>query len=211
MTTRVTIVPYDPDWPRRFDEERSVLAAVFAGSDAIIEHVGSTAVPGLGAKPVVDIMIGVPILLEVEHRIPVLEAEGYEYVHQYEEQLPERRYFRKPRVGPRAFHVHCVITGGDFWTRHLAFRDHLRAQPESAAAYNQLKRELARHVSKEAYTEAKSRFSESVLRHPRQDKKRGGPWTLHRSWRVIHRRITREPEFRAPHSAALQHLCCQLR
>src|SRR4051794_39748141 len=69
MTTQVTIVPYDPDWRRRFDEERSVLAAVLAGSDAIIEHVGSTAVPGLGAKPVIDILIGVPILLEVEDRI----------------------------------------------------------------------------------------------------------------------------------------------
>ena len=163
MTTRVTIAPYDPDWPRRFDEERSVLAAVFAGSDAIIEHVGSTAVPGLGAKPVIDILIGVPILLEVEERIPALEAAGYEYVHEYEEQLPDRRYFRKPRFGPRAFHVHCVVTGSDFWISHLAFRDHLRAYPESAAAYYQLKQELARRVSKEAYTEAKSPFIESVL------------------------------------------------
>ena len=163
MTTRVTIVPYDPDWPRRFEDERSVLAAVFAGSDAIIEHVGSTAVPGLGAKPVVDILIGVPILREVEDRIPAFEAAGYEYVHEYEEQLPDRRYFRKPRVGTRAFHVHGVVTGSDFWIRHLAFRDHLRAHPESAVAYYTLKRELAMRVSKEAYTEAKSPFIESVL------------------------------------------------
>ena len=74
MTHRVNIVAYDPEWPRRFDEERSVLAAVFAGSDAIIEHIGSTAVPGLGAKPVIDVLIGVPILIEVERRIPRLEA-----------------------------------------------------------------------------------------------------------------------------------------
>jgi GrpB-like predicted nucleotidyltransferase (UPF0157 family) len=163
MTNRVTIVPYDPGWPRRFDEERSVLAAVFAGSDAIIEHVGSTAVPGLGAKPVIDILIGVPILLEVEDRFQALEAAGYEYIHEYEEQLPDRRYFRKPRVGPRAFHVHCVVAGSDLWIRHLAFRDHLRAHPESAAAYDKLKRELAMRVSKEAYTEAKSPFIEGVL------------------------------------------------
>ena len=65
---------HDPEWPRRFDEERRVLAAVFAGSDAIIEHIGSTAVPGLGAKPVIDVLIGVPILIEVERRIPRLEA-----------------------------------------------------------------------------------------------------------------------------------------
>ena len=170
MITRVTIVPYDPDWPRRFNEERSVLAAVFAGSDAIIEHVGSTAVPGLGAKPVIDILIGVPTLLEVDDRISALAATGYEYVHEYEEHLPDRRYFRKPRVGPRAFHVHCVVTGSDVWIRHLAFRDHLRAHPESAAAYYQLKRELATRVSKEAYTEAKSPFIESVLASAMRDR-----------------------------------------
>ena len=60
---------YDPEWPRRFDEERRVLAAVFAGSDAVIEHVGSTAVPGLGAKPVIDVLLGVTMLIEVERRI----------------------------------------------------------------------------------------------------------------------------------------------
>ena len=160
---RVSIVPYDPDWPRRFDEERRILAAVFAGSDATIEHVGSTAVPGLGAKPVIDVLVGVPALIEVEHRIPALEAAGYEYVPKYETQRPDRRYFRKPRSGPRAFHVHCVVTGSDFWIRHLAFRDHLRAHPESAAAYYDLKRELSTRVSKEEYTDAKTPFIEGIL------------------------------------------------
>jgi len=163
MTAPVTVVPYDPDWPRRFDEERRVLAAVFGGSEAVIEHVGSTAVPGLGAKPVIDIIVGVPVLVEVESRIPALEAAGYQYVPEYETQLPDRRYFRKPRLGPRAFHVHCVVTGSDFWIRHLAFRDHLRAHPETVAAYYSLKRELAMRVSKEDYTEAKSPFIERVL------------------------------------------------
>jgi len=163
MTDRVTVVPYDPDWPHRFDEERRALAAVFAGGDAVIEHVGSTAVPGLGAKPIIDIMVGVPALVDVEDRIPALESAGYEYVPEYEQQLPDRRYFRKPRHGSRAFHVHCVVTGSDFWIRHLAFRDHLRTHPQSAAAYYALKRELAMRVSKGEYTEAKSPFIASVL------------------------------------------------
>jgi GrpB-like predicted nucleotidyltransferase (UPF0157 family) len=170
MTDRVTVVPYDPDWPRRFDEERRALAALFAGSEAVIEHIGSTAVPGLGAKPVIDIMVGVPVLVEVEGRIPALEAAGYEYVQKYEKQLPDRRYFRKPRLGPRAFHVHCVVTGSDFWIRQLAFRDHLRAHPESAAAYDNLKRELATRVSKGEYTEAKSPFIEGVLATAMRDR-----------------------------------------
>ena len=75
----------------------------------------------------------------------------------------DRRYFRKPRLEARAFHVHCVVTGSDFWIRHLTFRDHLRTHPESAAAYDSLKRDLAMRVSKEAYTEAKSPFIESLL------------------------------------------------
>jgi GrpB-like predicted nucleotidyltransferase (UPF0157 family) len=108
-------------------------------------------------------MIGLEHLAEVESRIAAFEAASYEYVQKYERQLPERRYFRKPRLGPRAYHVHCVVKGSDFWVRHLAFRDYLRAHPESASAYYELKRGLAVRVSKAAYTEAKSPFIERVL------------------------------------------------
>jgi GrpB-like predicted nucleotidyltransferase (UPF0157 family) len=163
MQSPVTIVSYDPTWPRRFVEERAVLAGVFTGVDAAIEHVGSTAVPGLGAKPVIDVMVGVPQLAEAEHRVPALESAGYEYVREYEKQLPERRYFRKPRSGARTFHLHCVVKGSDFWICHLAFRNYLRAHPDSAAAYYELKRELAARVSKEEYTEAKSPFIKGIL------------------------------------------------
>ena len=170
MTNRVSIVPYDPDWPRQFDEERRGLAAVWSGSDATIEHIGSTAVPGLGAKPVIDVLIGVPILVEIDDRMSALEAAGYEYVQEYEKQLPDRRYFRKPRFGPRTFHLHCVVLESDFWIRHLAFRDYLRAHPEAAAAYYALKCELAMRVSKEDYTEAKSPFIEAVLASAMRDR-----------------------------------------
>lgn len=136
---------------------------MFTGSEAVIEHVGSTAVPGLGGKPVIDVMVGLPALVEVEGRIPALEAAGYEYVQEYEKRFPERRYFRKPRLGPRAFQVHCVVKGSDFWIRHLAFRDYLRVHPESAAAYHNLKRDLAKRFRKKEYTEAKSSFIEGVL------------------------------------------------
>jgi GrpB-like predicted nucleotidyltransferase (UPF0157 family) len=163
MPEPVIVMPYDPDWPRRFYQESVVLGAVFAGIEAAIEHVGSTAVPGLGAKPVIDVMVGLSDLAEAEARIAALEAAGYRYVQKYEEQLPERRYFRKPRVGPRAYHLHCVVKESGFWVRHLAFRDYLRAHPESAAAYYELKRELAARFSKEEYTEAKSPFIERIL------------------------------------------------
>jgi GrpB-like predicted nucleotidyltransferase (UPF0157 family) len=161
--TEVIVAPYDPDWPCRFDRERVVLAAVFAGSGAVIEHVGSTAVPDLGAKPVIDIMVGLSRLADAEARTRALETAGYEYVHEYEQQLPERRYFRKPSSGPRAYHLHCVVKGSAFWVRHLAFRDYLRAHPDASAAYYQLKRDLAARLDKGEYTEAKSPFIEDIL------------------------------------------------
>ena len=163
MPEPVIVVPYNPDWPSRFDQEVTVLGTVFAGSVVAIEHVGSTAVPGLGAKPVIDVMVGLQHLAEVEGRIAALEAAGYEYIQKYEAQLPQRRYLRKPRLGPSAYHLHCVLKGSDFWIRHVAFRDHLRAHPESAAAYYELKRALAVEVSKAEYTEAKSPFIERIL------------------------------------------------
>jgi len=160
---RVIIVPYDSGWPRQFEEERAILETIFTASQVTIEHVGSTAVPGLGGKPVIDIMVGLSLLAEAEGRTAALEIAGYEYVQKYEMQLPERRYFRKPRTGPRMFHLHCVIRESDFWIRHLAFRDYLRAHPEAAGAYHELKQELSVRVKKEEYTEAKSSFIENIL------------------------------------------------
>jgi GrpB-like predicted nucleotidyltransferase (UPF0157 family) len=108
-------------------------------------------------------MVGVATLTAAEDRMTALEAAGYEYVQMYERQLPERRYFRKPPLKPRAYHLHCVVRGCEFWTRHLAFRDYLRAHPASAAAYYELKRKLAGRCSAESYTAAKSPFIERVL------------------------------------------------
>lgn len=159
----VHVVPYDPEWPRRFERERAVLETIFTGLGVAIEHVGSTAVPGLAAKPVIDMMLGVSRLDDVDARVPALEAAGYEYAPEYEVALPERRYFRRPVNGPRRFHLHCVIKDGAFWVRHLAFRDHLRAHPPTAAAYHRLKVELAARDGKQAYAARKSPFIEQVL------------------------------------------------
>jgi GrpB-like predicted nucleotidyltransferase (UPF0157 family) len=159
---RVIIVPYDPEWPRRFQEERAILEEIFA-APIVIEHIGSTSVPGLGGKPIVDVMVGMSDLTEAEKRTAALQSVGYDYVKEYETQIPDRRYFRKPRVVPRAIHLHCVVKEGVFWSRHLAFRNYLRAHPESAAAYYELKQDLAMRVQKEDYTEAKSPFIEGIL------------------------------------------------
>lgn len=159
------VVPYDPVWPTAFDEERVRLLNAFEGVEARVEHIGSTAVPGLCAKPVLDLMLGVPSLDDVEARRAALEEIGYHYVSEYEEEMPERRYFRRPAERPRTHHLHCVVTGGPFWRRHLVFRDRLRSDPDTAAAYGALKRALAeRHAGdRVAYTEAKRPFIEAVV------------------------------------------------
>ncbi len=159
----MTLAPYDAGWPGQFAAEAARLAVIFAGADAVIEHIGSTAVPGLLAKPVIDILVGVARLEEAERRVAAFEDAGYEYVPKYEVELPERRYFRKPRLAPRLYHVHCVVTHSPLWVRHLAFRDHLRAHPDCAAAYAALKQDLALQMGKEQYTDAKGPFIARVL------------------------------------------------
>lgn len=165
MTKRVVVVPYDLRWPRLYEEERRRLESVFAGANASIEHVGSTSVPGLAAKPIIDILVGVPSLDSAEQRIGALEDVGYHYVPEYELDLPERRYFRRPREHPRTHHLHCVVEGGAFWNRHLAFRDRLRGDARTARAYAALKQDLAETFRTDGpgYTEAKSPFIERVL------------------------------------------------
>lgn len=163
MGGAVLLVDYNPGWPGRFEAERALVATALGVERACIEHIGSTAVPGLGAKPVIDMMAGVAVLDDVLTRVSDMEAAGYEYVPEYEAQIPLRRYFRKPFLGPRTVHLHCVVRGGEHWVRHLAFRDYLRAHPDAARAYLDLKQALARSHDKAAYTDAKGPFIEAVV------------------------------------------------
>lgn len=152
-------------WLLSFTEEARRLEGAFADIDASIEHIGSTSVRGLVAKPIIDVLVGVTELSDVEARVGAMESIGYEYVAAYESEIPDRRYFRRPRTRPRSFHVHCVERGGRLWSRHLAFRDHLRAHPAAAAEYGALKQELARRHADDraAYQSGKVSFIEGVL------------------------------------------------
>jgi len=96
----IVIAPYDSSWPVQFETERTRIAEVTAAVDRVIEHVGGTAVPGLGAKPIVDIMLGVHSLSRFDRLRPDFEAAGYIYERDFEEQIPERRFFIFPPVSP---------------------------------------------------------------------------------------------------------------
>ena len=162
----IQIVEYNPDWPRRFAAEREQLAAVFKPLPVCIEHIGSTAVPGLGAKPIIDILLGVDHLDDVQRRAAALDSIGYEYRPEMEAIFPTRRFFVKPPAHPRMVHLHVVEHATPFWERHLKFRDLLRCRPTAAAEYLALKRRLAIEFAdnREGYTDAKTAFIESILK-----------------------------------------------
>ena len=157
----VRLVAHDPAWAARFAEERARLRDALGALPAEIAHVGSTAVPGLVAKPILDLLVGRPAG-NVAPYVDALVRAGY--VHRGEAGLPGRHYFR--RGDPRTHHLHLVEIDGPYWRDHLAFRDRLRADPALAAAYGALKTRLAaRHADdRAAYTEAKAPFITAVLR-----------------------------------------------
>jgi GrpB-like predicted nucleotidyltransferase (UPF0157 family) len=154
----VEIVPYDPSWPVRFEEEekalRQALAAWLVGP---IEHIGSTAVPGLAAKPVIDIMAGVATLDASRPAIAALVGLGYCYAPY---RADSEHWFCKPSPAFRTHHLHLIPIGSPRWRESLAFRDYLRSHSEIAGEYEDLKRRLAveHHFDREAYTEAKGTF-----------------------------------------------------
>jgi GrpB-like predicted nucleotidyltransferase (UPF0157 family) len=165
----VIIVEYDPRWPGMYEEERDRILAVLGDWIVAMEHVGSTAVPGLGGKPIIDIMPAVQRLADAERCIEPLASIGYEYVPEYNDVLPERRYFHKGPPEARTFHLHMVESTSEFWERHLLFRDFLRAHPAEAQEYYVLKKRLAAQFGRdrEGYTDAKTAFIEGIVARAR--------------------------------------------
>lgn len=167
MTQRkVEIAEYDPKWLTLYKDEETKILAVIGHLAVAIEHIGSTAVLGLGAKPTIDVMVGVRQLSDAQRCVEPLGRIGYEYQPQHEATMPERRFFRKGEPPKEQhYHLHMVEKGSEFWRTHLAFRDYLRTYPETAKQYYELKKGLASKYGsdREGYTEAKTSFIESIV------------------------------------------------
>jgi len=164
MGDAVEIAEFDPAWPGAYERERAAILAALGDLVFAVEHVGSTSVPGLGAKPIIDIMIGLRDLADHARCVAPLDGLGYEY--RGDGGIPGRHYFRKKlAVGLRTHHIHMVERESDFWRRHVLFRDYLRGHPDEASAYQRLKVRLAAQFRDDrlAYTEAKSEFIEAAL------------------------------------------------
>jgi GrpB-like predicted nucleotidyltransferase (UPF0157 family) len=147
------LVPYDAAWPQIFGEECAQLQLALGGLVVEIQHIGSTAVPGMHAKPIIDILVGVPQLSSWAGCQEALEARGYDYAPHAG--LPGPHVFGRPR--DRQFLLHVVEHRSEYWTRPLAFRDQLRENESARREYERAKLEAAREcpIGRAAYNEKK--------------------------------------------------------
>jgi GrpB-like predicted nucleotidyltransferase (UPF0157 family) len=162
----VTLRPYDPSWPAMFDAERKRLHSLFPDKFIDIQHIGSTAVSGLAAKPLIDVLAGVSSMAVAEELIEPLCSSGYTTSAAFNSTLPDSRWFMRWSKGHRTHHLHVAVHGSDFWKERLQFRDVLRANPALAVKYQQMKISLAElhRGDREAYTDAKSSFIRAAIR-----------------------------------------------
>lgn len=178
---RVEIVDYDPSWPEAFEREKAhLLECLPEGIVVRVEHFGSTAVPGLAAKPIVDMLVEVRDLATVrELVVPVLESKGYEYFWRPttgDDGPPFYAWFikRDPATGTRTHHIHMVESEFSAHWERLLFRDYLREHPDIAEEYAALKRRLAREQATDrvSYTHDKTDFIEAVMMRAREQENR---------------------------------------
>jgi GrpB-like predicted nucleotidyltransferase (UPF0157 family) len=163
----VRLVPYTREWQRLFEEEKSRLQAAVGKYVLDIQHVGSTSILGMSAKPIIDIAIAVNNFEEAGVCIRPIEQLGYEY--RGENSIPRRHFFAKGN--PRTHHIHINEIGSHDWNDQIIFRDYLTQCPETAKEYAELKVELAQRypTDRQSYLDGKAPFIERVLQLARSE------------------------------------------
>lgn len=155
----VRVVPYDDGWPVRYETEAERLRDALGEAAARVHHIGSTAIPGIRAKPIIDMLIEVSDLAALDAQSSRIESLGYEAKGEFG--IPGRRYFRRDNEdGVRTHQIHAFDVGGLQADRHLAFRDYLISHPQVARAYGELKQQLAQRFPNDinAYMDGKDSF-----------------------------------------------------
>ncbi len=161
----IRVVAHDPAWPANFQAEAERIAGAVGEAAVRIHHIGSTAIPQIQAKPIIDILLEAISLGALDQAAPLLEALGYEAKGEFG--IPGRRYFRlNDADGMRTHHIHAFEAGVPHVVRHLAFRDYMRARPALAQEYSALKARLADAHPHDmaAYVEGKDGFVEDCER-----------------------------------------------
>jgi GrpB-like predicted nucleotidyltransferase (UPF0157 family) len=163
MPIQVVVVPHDPRWVEQFREEAARVAAALGANVVAVHHIGSTAIPTICAKPILDLLVEVADVGAIDDRDPAMKALGYEPRGEFG--IPGRRFFRKDDDrGIRTHHVHAFAAADAQVTRHLAFRDFLSAHPDWARRYDELKRRLVAECDGdiERYMDGKDPFIKEV-------------------------------------------------
>ncbi|WP_199247897.1 GrpB family protein [[Phormidium] sp. ETS-05] len=160
---RVAVVPHDPQWADAFAVESQQIADALGENVVAIHHIGSTAIPMIYAKPIIDLLVEVKDINQVNQQNSTLESLGYEVMGEFG--IPGRRYFRKNNpAGMRTHHVHIFEVGSPQVERHLNFRDYMIAHPEAAQKYSDLKQELGQKYPNdiEKYMDGKDGFIQEI-------------------------------------------------
>jgi len=157
----IIVVDYNANWSSQYEQEKQQVLLALGDTVTNIQHIGSTSVPGLAAKPVIDMLLGLKQIPPLSTQVSSLEAIGYSY--HGELGIPGRYYFRKGM--PRTHQIHAVLVNSEFWQRHILFRDFLRNHPQAAQRYANLKRKLAQkfRCDRTSYTDSKTPLIEQLL------------------------------------------------
>ncbi|WP_028547739.1 GrpB family protein [Paenibacillus sp. UNC451MF] len=160
----VILSEYDPNWVIQFQQEKADIVSILQDIVIGIEHIGSTSIPGMAAKPIIDIMVGIADLEQLTAAyIDRLNDIGYEHVEHAG--FPERKFFRKGERKAGTHHIHIYLYNGEHWKANVGFRNYLRNHPEAALQYAELKKQLKEQhaYNREAYTNAKAPFIQSII------------------------------------------------
>ncbi|MCM3444244.1 GrpB family protein [Metabacillus halosaccharovorans] len=165
----VNLIDYNPNWEKQFEYEKKRILDALGDKVVGIEHIGSTSIKGLEAKPIIDIIVGLQDLDEVSNFVSPLNAIEYEYVPKPE--FKDRRFFRKGLSGQGTCHLHICQFNSSEWIEKLLFRDHLRLHPKVAEEYAFLKKELASkyQFDRPTYTKNKEPFIKKIIEKARKE------------------------------------------
>lgn len=164
----VKLHDYSEDWPSLYEAERQRLLSLLPDTFINLQHIGSTSIPGMIAKPIIDILAGVDSMETAKSIAAKLCNSGYTTSAEFNQSLSDRQWFMRWAHGHRTHHLHVVVYGSKVWVERLSFRDSLRSSAELASEYAKLKTQIAvKHATdREAYTDAKSDFVNALSRTP---------------------------------------------
>jgi GrpB-like predicted nucleotidyltransferase (UPF0157 family) len=159
---KVEVVAHNPNWKQEFERESNLVADALGNNVVKVHHIGSTSIPGIYAKPIIDMLLEVGNIDQVDESSLGMVALGYEVMGEFG--IPQRRFFRKDINQIRTHHVHTFTVGSDDVERHLNFRDYIIAYPESAQKYSELKQDLAKKFPHDiqSYMDGKNGFIKDI-------------------------------------------------